>query len=222
MKKDENQSIIRPRIKICGLMEEKDADAVNESGADYAGLIFAATRRRVSAKQAAAIRRRLNKEIPTVGVFVNHPVKEICRLAEEGVITMIQLHGDEPPEAALYLKEATGLPIIRAVRVAGDHEVKEAASYPCDYVLFDTFQAGSYGGTGKSFDWSLLFRMETPFFLAGGIGVDNYKEAAETGAFCLDVSSGVETNGKKDREKIKEMVRLVHGIVPKERPEKQR
>jgi phosphoribosylanthranilate isomerase len=183
---------------------------VNEAQADFAGMIFADTRRKVTDATARDIRRTLDARIPTVGVFVNHDTKHICRLAEQGIITIIQLHGDEPPEIAEQLKKSTGLPIIKAFRVREAADVKAAKNYPADYYLFDTYHPGSYGGTGETFDWNLLQTVGRPYFLAGGLQRDNIVAAQHTGAYALDISSGVETEGKKDPAKIKEIVAMVH------------
>lgn len=198
------------KIKICGLMSEADATYVNEAKADFAGLVFANTRRKVSFEMAKKIRTKLDPKILTVGVFVNHDEAEICQLAEEGIISMIQLHGEETPETAIALKEKTGLPVIKAFRIQSKEDIEKASNYPADYYLFDTYQKGIYGGTGKVFDWNLIEEIGCPFFLAGGLDVQNIEKAMETNAYALDISSGVETDGAKDRDKIMEVVSLVH------------
>ncbi len=199
------------RIKICGLMSREDAGAVNEAGADFAGMVFAPTRHQVDESTAAAIRKTLRADIPAVGVFVNEDPARICALAKKGVIDMIQLHGEESREQTLALKQATGLPVIKAFRIRSREDIKKARGYDADYYLFDTYVKDSYGGTGRTFDWNWLQESDRPFFLAGGLREENIRAATELPAFALDISSGVETEGKKDRNKILAVTAAVKG-----------
>lgn len=197
------------RIKICGLTSIPDIRAANRIWPDFAGFVFAPSRRQVGSFQAAMMRDYLDSRIPAVGVFVNAPIREILQLAESGVIQMIQLHGDEDQDYLHQLKLSTDLPVIRAVRVRNTVDIQAAEGQNCEYLLLDTYTSGSYGGSGQQFDWSLIPSLSKPFFLAGGISHENAARAAAAGAYCLDVSSSVETDGRKDPFKMEQMVEAV-------------
>ncbi len=195
------------KIKICGIRRDEDADYLNEFMPDYAGFIFAPTRRYVAPEKAAQLRARLNKKIKTVGVFVNEDIALVKNLAQSGVIDIVQLHGDEDDE---YIKNLNvSVPVIKVQRIA---EKKDIKRYNSDFYLFDTYKKGVYGGTGERFDWSILSDIDKPYFLAGGLNLDNISEALKTNAFALDVSSGAETDGVKDREKIKKIIQIVRNF----------
>ena len=196
-------------IKICGLRTMEDVQAVNEARPDYIGFVFAPGRRQVTASQAAAMREQLAPGIQAVGVFVNESVDRILSLVEAGIIDVIQLHGDETEQMILELKAKTKAPVIRAVRVRTTDDIHRAFSVPSDYLLFDTYTKDAYGGSGRTFDWSCIPPMERPYFLAGGLTPNNIIQAARTPAFCLDISSGVETDGRKDPDKIRRIVETI-------------
>jgi phosphoribosylanthranilate isomerase len=202
-----------PKIKICGLTRPEDIDAVNEVKPDYIGFVFAPSRRRVTPGEAAAMKERLDGSIRSVGVFVNAPAEDIIRLCRDGVMDIVQLHGDEDGGYMADLKSRIDRPLIKAVRVISPAQVKAAQALPCDYLLLDTYQKDAYGGTGMPFDHGLIPPLEKPFFLAGGLNAGNIAKAALTGAYCLDVSGGAETDGVKDAEKIKALVRIVRGLL---------
>jgi phosphoribosylanthranilate isomerase len=124
---------------------------------------------------------------------------------------MVQLHGDEDPDYATSLKEQMEIPVpmIKAIRVRSEDDMSKAEHFPSDYLLFDTYSKDVYGGSGKSFDWSSIPVIKKPWFLAGGIGAKNMLRAAATDAFCLDLSSSLETEGRKDPEKIKEIIQIL-------------
>lgn len=199
------------RIKICGLRREADIDFVNKYLPDYVGFVFAPSRRQVTKEQAKVLRQRLKPEIVPVGVFVNAPAEDVAALVNEGVIDMVQLHGEESEEYIQKLKELTGgATIIKAVRVATEADVRNSLDTKADYLLFDTYSAEVHGGTGQTFDWSLIRGVEKHFFLAGGITAENVAEAIEAvQPYAVDVSSAVETEGFKDQEKIYEMITRV-------------
>ena len=205
------------RIKICGLSRFADIMAVNEAMPDYAGFVFARSSRQVTADKARQLKRELEPGIQAVGVFVNATIHEIRRLAgEDGgpVIDMIQLHGDEDEGYLRRLKRYTSLPIIKAVRARSREQILEVARLPCEYLLLDTYTKGQYGGSGRSFDWELIPELSKPYFLAGGIQPGNLKDAVARHPYCVDVSSGVETEGRKDRGKILKMVRTLRKLTP--------
>lgn len=198
------------RIKICGLTRQEDIAAVNHFLPDYVGFVFAPSRRQVTAEQAADLSRMLRKEICPVGVFVNAPEDDVARLAEQGIIRMIQLHGQETPELIERLHDRIpSVPVIRAVRMEPGHRLDEWQQSAADYLLLD---AGA-GGTGTMFDHGLLEELgglTKPWFLAGGMNPANAAKAVRRfHPFGIDVSSGVETDGKKDERKIESMIRSV-------------
>ena len=173
-------------------------------------------KRRITGPEAQELRKLLLPEIPAAGVFVNSPIEDILALAENKTIDLIQLHGDENRDYILELKSrlASGLPVIKAVRVRQAEDMKEAEDLPADFLLFDTYTKGLYGGSGKTFDWSMIPDIKKPWFLAGGIDASNIKQAMKTEAFCLDLSSSVETEGKKDLSKIKTIIQTVRSEQP--------
>lgn len=199
------------KIKICGLRREEDVDYVNACRPDYAGFVFAESKRKVTKEQAKHLRSQLEQGIVPVGVFVNETIDTIVELVEEGVIEVIQLHGDETESYIEALRWRVGnVKIIKAVRVASKEDVTDCETTLADYLLFDSRTLEAYGGTGKQFDWKLIAQIQKPFFLAGGIHTENVEEAIKmTRPFAVDVSSSVETNGYKDREKIIEIVKKV-------------
>ncbi|MDR1250395.1 MAG: phosphoribosylanthranilate isomerase [Treponema sp.] len=199
------------KIKICGLFRDDDIAFANEAGPDYAGFVFAKSRRQVFPAQAARLRSRLRSGVTPVGVFVNEAADRIAELCRDGIIGMVQLHGSEDAAYIEALREALGaaaVPVIKAVRAESREAVLEAALVGADYLLLDH----GTGGTGKSFDWALLeggeflAGLSVPCFLAGGVDVYNMEEALALKPFGIDVSSGAETGGTKDRDK---MIRLV-------------
>lgn len=199
------------KIKICGLRREEDVDYVNACRPDYAGFVFAESKRKVTKEQAKHLRSQLEQGIVPVGVFVNETIDTIVELVEEGVIEVIQLHGDETESYIEALRWRVGnVKIIKAVRVASKEDVTDCETTLADYLLFDSRTLEAYGGTGKQFDWKLISQIQKPFFLAGGICTENVEEAVKmTRPFAVDVGSSVETNGYKDREKIIEIVKKV-------------
>ncbi|MCH5265883.1 MAG: phosphoribosylanthranilate isomerase [Lachnospiraceae bacterium] len=200
------------RIKICGLRRKEDIQYVNECRPDYAGFVFAPSRRQISLVEAIGLRQMLHPDIPAVGVYVNQPVSDIMDCVIEGAVDWIQLHGDETEATIQEIKCAADVPIVKAVRVRNEADIRRADALSCDYLLFDTYSEQSYGGTGKSFAWEMIpADLKHPYFLAGGIDENNIQPAMETGCYAVDVSGGVETDGFKDRDKIKRLVEAVHG-----------
>ena len=201
-------------IKICGLFRDCDIDYVNEVLPEYAGFIleYPKSRRNVSISRAAELRKRLHPGIRAVGVFVDRPAEEIARAAASIGLDVIQLHGREDNACIRRLQEHTGLPVWKAYRVRSAEDLAEAEDCAADGILLD---AGY--GSGQTFDWSLLRGRKKPFFLAGGLTPENIPEAVrQYGPALLDISSGVETGGVKDREKIRAAVSAAHGIGKEE------
>ncbi|WP_302157567.1 phosphoribosylanthranilate isomerase [uncultured Acidaminococcus sp.] len=200
------------KIKLCGIRRPEDVAMVNRAQPDYAGFVFAPGRRQVTAEQAENLRRQLDPAIAAVGVFVKVPVEETAALANRGTIQLIQLHGEEDEAYVKALREWTTAPIIRVIRVRGPESLRDLDRYDCDYFLLDTYSGSQFGGLGKTFDHSLLrqARFPRPFFLAGGLDADNVAAAiAGCSPFGVDTSSGIETAGTKDENKIRAFVSAV-------------
>lgn len=197
------------KLKLCGMMRLSDIEVVNETKPDYAGVILSNPfRRRVDRATARQFRSALDPDIPLVGVFVNESPETVIGFLEDGIIDMAQLHGDETEEDICYIKAVTGKKVMKAVKVRDRMDVEAWLDTAADYVLFD---AGT--GSGQTFPWELLADVNRDYFLAGGLNADNLAEAAaHTDAYCLDLSSGIETDGQKDPAKIREVVRLVRGL----------
>ncbi len=165
------------KIKICGLTRLQDIEYVNEALPDFIGFVFAKSKRQLTAKTAEQLRKLLDSSITPVGVFVNEDLDKITSLCKNGIIDIVQLHGDESFDYIESLRQKINNPIIKAVRVKDSESVKTACSLPCDYLLLDTYSSNAYGGTGQTFDWGLISDMVKPFFLAGGISAENAEMA---------------------------------------------
>ena len=203
------------KVKICGIKNLQDVQAVNKYKPDFAGFVFyPLSKRYVSLIVARRLKAALNRHIKTVGVFVNAPVEEIAAAAELGIIDLVQLHGDEGNTYIAELKKICKLPIIKAVRVQDESDIKRADYYGCDYLLFDTYSQSAYGGTGRQFNTQLLkgVKIHKPYFIAGGLNAENVRRAIKgLKPFAADVSGGVETDGGKDAAKIKAFIKQVKG-----------
>lgn len=225
------------KIKMCGLRNLEDIEAVNEWKPDYAGFVFAPeSRRYVTAEQAAELKDHLDPRIQAVGVFVDEAPERVAALLNEGVIELAQLHGSEDEEYLVRLRELTDKPVIQAFRILSREDVVRAMKSSADEILLD-----SGAGTGSTFNWEVLriesgydraidaekdgerpfctkrnrekslYAEETrPYFLAGGLNPQNVAEAIRwLHPYAVDVSSGIETDGSKDREKIAAFVTAV-------------
>ncbi|MDF2987378.1 MAG: phosphoribosylanthranilate isomerase [Eubacterium sp.] len=206
------------KIKICGLSREQDIEYVNEALPDFIGFVFAKSRRQVRTETAAELKNKLDGRIKSTGVFVNEDMSSICTLCSSGVIDYIQLHGDESSKYIETLKELLdkancSRPIIKALRVKDSSSLAARQELNPDYLLLDTYSHKEYGGTGEVFNWNLVQNISKPFFLAGGLKYENVADAVRlVRPFCLDVSSGVETDGFKDRNKIIKLVDLIRSV----------
>lgn len=199
---------MKTKIKICGLRRREDILAVNEARPDYCGFIieFPKSFRSVTADKIRELVKDLSPEIKGVGVFVNAPVEFVSGLMNDGTLALAQLHGQEDEAYIRELKKLTDKPIIKAFSVKTSEDIEKALQSPADYILLDQ---GS-GGTGMTFDWSLIPKIERPFFLAGGIGAENLEQAIrEIRPYAVDLSSSVETDKWKDPEKIRNVVDIV-------------
>ncbi len=194
-----------PKIKICGLTRVCDIAWVNAYRPDYAGFVFAQSRRQVTDEQAATLKQQLSSTIAAVGVFVNDMPEHILSLVQRGVIDVIQLHGQEDEDTLRYLKHHAACPVIRAVSMS-TQSVEAFAASQADFLLLDN----GAGGTGQRFDWSRTADIPKPFFLAGGLNIDNVAEGIRRfHPFGVDISGGVETDEYKDETKIKNIIRRI-------------
>ena len=202
------------RIKLCGLMKIEDIQAANELCPDYIGFVFAEkSRRYISPEQAARFKSILSPIIKAVGVFVNESAENVAKLLNENVIDIAQLHGNESEDYIKKLRALTDKPIIKAFGIADENDVILAEKSSADYILLDSVG----GGTGKAFDWGLIKNVTRPYFLAGGFDSENVSDAINLlNPFAVDVSSGIETDGIKDKNKMKNFVDTVRSIDKKE------
>lgn len=203
------------KIKICGIRREEDVRYLNEMLPDCAGFIFADTKRKVTEDQAALLKRQMDPRIQVFGVFVNAPMETVASLAHKKIIDVIQLHGDETEEYIRAIRSMTEAPVIKAVRVKKREDILLADRLPVDHLLLDTYHRGQYGGTGETFSWELIpEELQHSYLLAGGLRTGNIRQAlsaVEGKGLCIgvDVSGGVETDGVKDFEKIKILIKTV-------------
>lgn len=208
-----------PKIKICGLRTMQDVEIVNEFLPEFCGFIFDPTRRRyIDPQEAENLRRHLDPHILPVGVFVNASVEQILEVLRTCPVGGVQLHGQETDEYIDELRRAlNGAPdqtsgrksapfIVKAFRIDTAEDMEQAGTSHADYVLLDH----GIGGTGETFDWSLIRNCGRPFILAGGLNADNIRKAVSlTHPWTVDVSSSLETGGHKDREKVRKFVEAV-------------
>ena len=194
------------KIKLCGLTRQEDITAANVLEPDFIGFVFAPkSRRYVTAEQAKALRNHLLPSIQAVGVFVDEEPERVAALLEAGIIDLAQLHGREDEGHLERLRALTGKPIIQAFPIKTPNDLERTQSSSADYILLD-----SGAGTGTTFDWGLLTSVRRPYFLAGGLGPDNVVQAVRTlHPWGVDVSSGIETEGRKDKEKMTAFVAAV-------------
>lgn len=194
------------RIKLCGLSRPCDIEAANRLRPEYVGFVFARkSKRYVTPETATELRRLLDDGTRAVGVFVREDPALVARLLNEGVIDLAQLHGGEDQAYIDRLRAYTDRPIIQAFCVQCERDVIAAQQSSAEYVLLD-----SGAGTGRAFDWGLIRTIRRPYFLAGGLGVENVGQAVRLlRPFAVDVSSGIETRGKKDERKMAAFVAAV-------------
>jgi phosphoribosylanthranilate isomerase len=194
------------KIKLCGLYRPEDITAVNNARPDYCGFIinFPKSHRHVTPEQVRALRADLDPAVTPVGVFVNQPVETVAALQNDGTITVAQLHGQEDESYIAALRAATGgKPVWKAFKIRSEADLAAANASSADMVILDN----GYG-TGQTFDWSLAGGITRPYFLAGGLTPENIPAAiAQLDPTGLDLSSGVETDKKKDPEKMLAAVR---------------
>ncbi|MEC2861552.1 N-(5'-phosphoribosyl)anthranilate isomerase [Bacillus thuringiensis serovar kyushuensis] len=195
------------KVKICGITDVETAKSACEYGADALGFVFAESKRKITPKRAKEIIQELPANVLKIGVFVNESVEVIQKIADECGLTHVQLHGDEDN----YQIRRLNIPSIKSLGVTSESDMKNAQGYEADYILFDSPKEKFHGGNGKTFSWELLRDMpkelRKKMILAGGLNALNIEEAIRTvRPYMVDVSSGVETEGKKDVEKIKQFI----------------
>jgi len=224
---------------MCGISKVETIPAIVDAKPDYMGLVFAPSKRQVTVDQAKTLVEELYKQnvvgnnseaeqtesvtsldtassetIKTVGVFVNETVENLLKIAEEVKLDVIQLHGDEDESFIQILKEQSNVEVWKAVQVRSAADAEKWIDSSADMLLFDAYHKDERGGTGEVFDWSSLDEFERPFMLAGGIDSTNVARAIRTvRPYGIDISSGIETNGVKDDEKMKAFTNIVRTIA---------
>ena len=219
-----------PKVKMCGISKVETIPAVVEAKPDYMGLVFAPSKRQVTVDQAKTLVEELHKqynkrynsgaeqstndEIKTVGVFVNETLDNLITIAKEVNLDAVQLHGDEDEAFIQSLKERTNVEVWKAVQIRSAADAEAWIDSSADMLLFDAYHKDERGGTGEVFDWSCLDEFERPFMLAGGIDSTNVARAIRmVRPYGIDISSGIETDGVKDDEKIKAFTNIVRTIA---------
>ena len=228
-----------PKVKMCGISKVETIPAIVDAKPDYMGLVFAPSKRQVTVEQAKTLVEELYKQnvvgnnseaeqtepvtsldtassetIKTVGVFVNETIENLLKIAEEVKLDVIQLHGDEDESFIQILKEQSNVEVWKAVQVRSAADAEKWIDSSADMLLFDAYHKDERGGTGEVFDWSSLDEFERPFMLAGGIDSTNVARAIRTvRPYGIDISSGIETEGVKDNEKMKAFTNTVRTIA---------
>jgi len=225
-----------PKIKICGISKVETILAIVDAKPDYMGLVFAPSKRQVTVDQAKTLVEELHKQyanrynrdaeqysnqtlihqefIKTVGIFVNETLDNLVTIATEVNLDAVQLHGDEDEAFIQSLKERTNVEVWKAVQIRSAADAEAWIDSSADMLLFDAYHKDERGGTGEVFDWSSLDEFERPFMLAGGIDSTNVARAIRTvRPYGIDISSGIETEGVKDDEKIKAFTNIVRTIA---------
>ena len=218
-----------PKVKMCGISKVETIPAIVDAKPDYMGLVFAPSKRQVTVDQAKILVEELhrgyakkygsdtehdkNGTIKTVGVFVNETVENLVTIANEANLDAVQLHGDEDEAFIQSLKERTNVEVWKAIQIRSAADAEAWIDSSADMLLFDAYHKDERGGTGEVFDWSSLDAFERPFMLAGGIDSTNVARAIRTvRPYGIDISSGIETNGVKDDEKITAFTKIVKSI----------
>ncbi len=192
------------KVKICGITNYEDAAAAFEMGADILGFNFyPQSPRYIKPEKAFEIIAKVPGFLDTCGIFVNANPKDVHEVTNTGFVNWVQFHGDESPAYCEQFR-TWSLHSIKAVRVRSAESIQIAEQYHTSALLFDAFNPELYGGTGETFDWSLVRNSPCRIFLAGGITPDNVQKAIECRTYAIDVCSGIESEpGKKDHQKMK-------------------
>ena len=209
------------KLKICGLTCEADVAAVNKVKPDFAGFVIEVPgrRRSVTPEQVKVLVKGLDEETLPIGVFVDVPPELPISLLRDGTLWAAQLHGNEDEDYIEKIQNMTGKPVIKAFSIKTPEDVKRALRSPADYILLDQ----GAGGTGETFDWDLVPPVKRPFFLAGGLAPENLRTAiAKLHPWAVDISSSLETDGKKDPAKICRLSKMLKQINTLEAYKKER
>lgn len=206
--------MIEVKIKICGITNLDDALAAVDMGANILGFNFyARSPRYIEPARAAEIIHKLPAFVDTAGIFVNVPLRDIHHLTTSGMLNWIQLHGDETPEFCRQFSN-WNVRTIKSIRVQSRESVQHALEYPTFALLFDAYNAALYGGTGATFDWSLLKNFPRRVFVAGGLNAENVVRVLEVGVYGVDVCSGIESKpGKKDYKKMRRFFDAIYDFT---------
>ncbi|MCX8130169.1 MAG: phosphoribosylanthranilate isomerase [Clostridia bacterium] len=210
------------RVKICGLKRQEDILYVNKYKPDYVGFVFAESKRRLGIEAVKNLAGLLDGGIKKAGIFVDESMENVVHTVAECSLDIVQIHGNEPPEYIYGLKEKLkncrlisrpeDIQVWKAIRVKDLESVGQMKYYDADAFVLDAFAEKAYGGIGKTFDWKLAIKAKSygRIILAGGLNPGNIKEAMNmVEPFGVDVSSGVETEGYKDEEKIRDFIDVV-------------
>lgn len=188
------------KIKICGLKSVEDIEIVNKYKPDFIGFIFANSKRRIGIPEATKLKAYLDENIQVVGVFVDEEIDTVAKIGNSSLIDIIQLHGDEDNEYIARLRKICKKKIIKAVTIDGKNTFVD---YNSDYLLLDN----GNGGTGRTFNWDNIPNLNKPFFLAGGLNANNVIKGIELfDPYSVDISSGVEKDGVKNKEKVRDFI----------------
>lgn len=195
------------KIKICGIKNMDEAKIINQAMPDFIGFVFAKSKREVSYENAHKIKMFLNPNIKTVGVFVDKTIDEILNYKD--IVDFAQLHGEYQEDDIQKLKNEN----IKTIKVIKAKNNDVNIQTLADFALIDTFSEKLAGGTNKAFDWNIKINSNVPYFIAGGINENNIKEAIKKlNPYGVDISSGVEVNGFKTKEKVSNIIEIVRGI----------
>lgn len=201
-------------IKFCGLFQDDDIMYANKLKPDYIGFVFAESRRKVSIEKSIHLKSMLDKDIKSVGVFLNNTYEEIINICSKNIIDIIQIHGNISDEFIDKLKSDTNKPVIKAINIKDLSDILSLEKSHADYVLIDSPKAGS----GIKFDYSILQSainqgFNRDYFLAGGININNIDDALNMKPYCIDISSGIEKDGVKNYILMEEIIKKVRRSI---------
>lgn len=197
------------KVKICGLSRPCDIEMVNDLKPDFCGFIinFPKSKRNISVDTLKELVRNLDADVIPVGVFVDQPAELIADLLNSNTLEIAQLHGHEDNDYIADLKKLTKKTIWQAFQIKDECDIMNANGSGADFIIVDSGQ-----GSGKTFDWQFTQRINRPYGLAGGLDIDNVNMALNTNSRLLDVSGGVETDGFKDANKVREFIASVRSV----------
>jgi phosphoribosylanthranilate isomerase len=197
------------KVKICGLMELEHVKTAVDAGVDAIGFVFAPSKRQVTIAEAQKLAEGIPPEVMKIGVFVDASQEKIEKTYREVPLDFVQFHGDESSD---FIKKV-GLPSIKVLSIHSGDDAKLAAQYEADYFLFDTPGTDYKGGSGKTFDWQLMKDcgiQPDSIILAGGLNAENVAQAIRcVKPYMVDVSSGVESMGRKDEKLMRAFIQAV-------------